>query len=138
MAIGGVLSDFRHGTHGALTTLTDFSAKTISVDIDRSREKVESTTFGNSNRSYEASFKDAKIKAVYKYDTTVYGQLAELWNNDETVDFQGSPTGTATGNVKISGDMFMESFKLGMDIGELLQIEVEWMATGTVTDATHS
>ena len=138
MAIGGVLSDWQHGTNGAASTLTDFSAKTISVEMEREAEQEEATVFQSTYRAYEASFKNCNISATYKYDTTVYGQLAAIFNNGTQVDFQASPTGTANGEVKITGDMIMTGFNLSVGIGELLEIEVDWLATGTVTDSTHS
>lgn len=138
MAIGGSSSDFRHGTNGALTTLTDFTAKTMSVEPSFEAENVESTTFGDSYREYEQSFKNGTIEVEYKYDTTVFGQLAAIFNGSDVVSFQISPTGTDSGAVKITGSMFVTEFNVPVEIGELIPISVTWQVTGAVTFATHA
>jgi hypothetical protein len=137
MAIGGSSSDWQHGTNGAVSTLTDFSAKTISVEASFEAEQVESTTFGDSYREYEQSFKNGTIEAEYKYDTTIFGQLSAIYNGGDTVDFQLSPTGTASGAVKITGEMFITELGMPVEIGELLQMSVSFQVTGAVVFSTH-
>lgn len=138
MAIGGSSSDWRHGTNGAVTTLTDFSAKTISVEASWEAEQVESTTFGDSYREYEPSFKNGTIEVEYYFDTTIFGQLSAIYNGADTIDFQLSPKGTANGEVKIAGSMFITELGLPVEIGELIAIPVTFQSSGAVTFTTHS
>lgn len=138
MAVGGALSDWRHGTNGAVSSNTDFTAKTMSVNPSFEAEQVESTTFGDTYREYEQSFKNATIEAQYKYDTTIFGQLAAIYNGGDTVTFQWSPDGTTTGKPKITGSMFMTSLGAPAGVGELLTMDVSWQVTGAVTFTTHS
>lgn len=134
--VGGINSNFQHGTHGALTTLTDFSAKTQEASFDSQAEQVDSTSFGSGYRSYTQSFKNASVKSKYIYDPTIFGQLGDLYNNGETVSFQLAPNGTATGQAKVTGSMFMKTMNTPVQIGNLLVLEVEWQVTGAVTFAT--
>lgn len=132
MAIGGSSSDWRHGTNGAVSSLTDFSAKTISVEASWEAEQVESTTFGDTYREYEQSFKNGTIEVEYKYDTTIFGQMSAIYNGGDTVSFALSPTGTVNGEVEITGSMFMTELGMPVEIGELLSMSVTWQVTGAV------
>lgn len=138
MAIGGSSSDWRTGTNGAVAVLTDFSAKTISVESSFEAEQVESTTFGDTYREYEQSFKNGTIEVEYKYDATIFGQMAAIYNGGDTVSFQLSPTGTASGAVKITGSAFITELGMPVEIGELLQMSVSYQVSGAVTFSTHS
>jgi hypothetical protein len=138
MAIGGVLSDWRHGTNGATSTLTDFTAKTFSASMSNEAETVDSTVFGDSSRDYEQSYKNANIDLTYKYDATIYGQLAAIYSNGDTVSFQLSPDGTTTGKPKITGSAFMTSFGVPVNVGDRLELSVAWQVSGAVTFGTHT
>jgi len=138
MPIGGSLSDWRHGTNGATTTLTNFTAKTRNVSTNFEAETVESTTFGDTSRDYEQSFKNATAEVTYKYDATLYGQLSAIYSAGDTVDFQLSPDGTTTGKPKITGAMFITSLGIPVSVGELLEMAVSFQISGAVTFATHS
>ena len=138
MAIGGQLSDWRHGTNGATTTLTDFTSKTRSVSFSIEGEEVDSTTFGDLFRNYEGSFLNATFETVYKHDTTVFGQLGAIMANRDSVDFQYSPDGTTTGKPKVTGAAIITSFSSPASVGELLEITVSWRVNGAATFGTHS
>lgn len=138
MAVGGALSDWRHGTNGAVSTNTDFTAKTMSVNPSFEAEQVESTTFGLTYRTYEQSFKNASIDATYKYDTTIFGQLAAIYNGGDTVTFQLAPDGTTTGKPKITGSMFITSLSPPVNVGDLITIDISWQVSGAVTFSTFA
>jgi hypothetical protein len=138
MALGGKNTDWRHGTNGAVAVLTDFTAKTISVSPSWEAEQVESTTFGDTYREFEQSFKSGTIEVEYKSDDTIFGQLAAIYNNGDSVSFQYSPDGTASGKPKVTGSMIMTSFSPPASIGEILTISVSWQISGATTFTTHS
>lgn len=137
MAVGGALSAWKHGTNGAVSTNTDFSAKTRSVNPSFDAEQVESTTFGDAYRDYEQSFKNASIEVAYKFDATIFAQIAAIYNAGDTVTFEYSPSGTSSGNVKITGSMFITKMSPPAEIGNLIEISVSWQVTGAVTFTTH-
>lgn len=138
MAVGGKDTSWEHGTHGATSSLTDFTTKTMSLTPSFDAEEADATVFGDGFRSYEATFENATIGATYKYDTTVFGQLADIYSNRDAVDFQIGPTGTASTNVKITGSMVMTKFDMGIGVGEVEKITVNWRVTGAVTFTTFS
>ena len=138
MAIGGQLSDWRHGTNGATTSLTDFTAKTRSISFSIEGEEVDATTFGNLYRDYEGSFLNATFEVTYKYDATIFGQLGAIMSNRDSVDFQYSPDGATTGKPKVTGAAIMTSFSSPASVGELLELTVSWRVNGAATPGTHS
>ena len=138
MALGGKNSNWRHGTNAAPTVLTDFTSKTMSVTLNAEAETVESTVFGDAYRDYEQSFKNATIDVQYKYDATIYGQLADLYNNGTIVDFQLSPDGTGSTKPKIEGDAFITSFGTPVEVGNLLVLDVSFQVSGALAFGTHS
>ena len=137
MAVGGATSAWKHGTNGAVSSNTDFTAKTRSVNASFDAEQVESTVFGDTYRDYEQSFKNATIESTYKYDATIFGQMAAIYNGGDTVTFELSPAGTSSGNVKITGSMFMTKLGQPVEVGNLLEMPCSWQVTGAVTFGTH-
>jgi hypothetical protein len=101
-------------------------------------EQVESTTFGSTYRTYEQSFKNATVEATYKYDTTIFGQMAAIYNGGDTVTFQLAPDGTTTGKPKITGTMFMTKLGAPLTVGDLISLPVSWQVSGAVTFATFA
>ena len=135
MALGGKNSAWKHKLTGNLT-LTDFTTKTMSVTLNASAEQVESTTFGDSYRNYEQSFKNATVEAEYKYDATLYGQLAAIYNNGDIVDFELYPDGDAAAKPKITGSAFITEFGTPVEIGNLLTLSVSFQVDGALTFGT--
>jgi hypothetical protein len=138
MSVGGKDSTWKHGTHGATSSNTDFTTKTMSLTPSFDAEEADATVFGDGFRSYEATFENATIGTVYKYDTTVFGQLADIYSNRDSVTFEIGPTGTTSTNVKITGSMVMTKFDTSLGVGEVIKITVNWRVTGAVTFTTFS
>ena len=138
MSVGGKSTSWGHGTHGALSSITDYTDKTMSVNPGFNAEEADATVFGDGFRSYEPTFENGTIEAVYKYDTTTFGQLASIYTNRDEVDFELGPNGTATGEVKISGAMVMTKFDTGLNVGDIIKINVSWRVTGAVTFGNYS
>jgi hypothetical protein len=136
--IGGFTSDWRHGTAGAPTVLTDFSAKTMSVTPDEENEEKEFSVFGTAARQYIPSYTNGTIEVEYIYDATIRAQLAAIKSGRTTVDFQLGPLGTATDDPKMSGSMIMTKMSNPVESGEIIIISVSWRITGTVTDGVFA
>lgn len=136
MAIGGKLTDWRHGLQATPTSLTDFTAKTKSLSYPMESEEVEQTVFGSGFREYESSFKSGTIEATYKYDATVWGQLTDIYSNQTEVDFSIAPDGLTSGKPKITGSMVLLSLSAPASVGEALDIETSWRMSGEFTFGT--
>jgi hypothetical protein len=138
MAVGGQNSDWRTGTNGATTSLTNFTSKTMSVSANFEAEEAESTVFGDSYRDFEQTFKNASIEVEYKYDATIFAQLAAIYNNGDSVDFQLSPDGTTSGKPKITGAAIITSFGTPVQIGDVLKLNVGYRCNGAITFSTYA
>jgi hypothetical protein len=136
MAIGGKDTTWKHGTNGAVAVNTNFTTKTMSIKPTFDAEEVDATVFGDGYRSYEQSFKNAEIQVVYKYDTTIFGQIAAIYNGSDVVTFELGPTGTTAGNVKITGSMVLKKFDPQIDVAELEKLSTTWRVSGAVTFTT--
>lgn len=136
--IGGKNTTWKHGTFGALTTLTNFTTKTRSVTPNYDRETVDGTTFGDTYKDHEMSFKNATYEVVYKYDETLYGQLTAIFSNDSEVSVEYSPNGTTSGYPKDTSSAFITKIGAPTQVGNLIEITVSWQVNGAVTFGTHS
>lgn len=144
MAIGGKLTNWRHGTQAAPTTLTDYTSSTKSIDFPLSSEEVEQTVFGSGFREYESSFKSGEISVTYKYTDAMWTVLKDIWSNQTTVDWRFSPDGSAAGKPKVeglaasgSGGGVLLELNMNPSVGEALDIETRWRATGQITFGTN-
>jgi hypothetical protein len=135
--IGGFTSDWRHGTAGAPTVLTDFSAKTMSVTMDEENEEKEFSVFGTSARQYLPSYTNGTIEVEYIYDATIRAQLAAIKSGRTTVDFELSPLGTAASDPVSSGSMILTSLGNPVESGEIIIMTANWRITGAVVDDVH-
>jgi hypothetical protein len=138
MAVGGQLSSWKHGTHGATSSLTDFSLKTMDVNLDRTSDQLDATCFQATYRAKEQGFKDGNLSINYHFDPTVYIQITDIFNNNDTVDFELGPDGTTTGKVKITGSFIILKVGTPVKVNEVLVIPVSGETTGAVTDALFS
>ncbi len=132
MSIGGKDSTFKHGTHGAISSNTDFTTKLMSLTPNFNAEEADATVFGDGSRSYESTFENAEIDASYKFDTTVWGQLAAIYTGRDAVTFEIGPTGTTATNARITGTMVMTSFGAPLAVGDIIKVPVKWRVTGAV------
>jgi hypothetical protein len=138
MSVGGFNTVWKHGTHGAISSNTDFTAKTMSLGPDFDSEEADATVFGTGDRSYEPTFESGVIPATYHYDATVLGQLAAIRSGRDTVTFEIGPDGTTAGYAKITGSMIMTKLSLtGLEPGQVIKISVSWRVSGSPTFTTY-
>lgn len=137
MSVGGATSAWKHGTNGAISTNTDFTSYTLSVNPSFDAEEVDATTFGDTYRDFEQSYKNATIDVEMKYDATRFGQMAAIYNGGDVVTWELSPAGTAATNVKITGSMVMTKFNPSVTVGDLIKMTMTFRVSGAVTFTTH-
>jgi hypothetical protein len=142
MSVAG-LGSWKHGTSGTPSVLTDFSvdgaAKIMSLNIDLDSQEVDMTTWKNGGyQSFEQTFKNGTISAVYKFDPTVYAQLGALYSSGVFVDWENGPVGDDVGDPRISGSMFLKKLGSPQNSGEGLKINVDFRIDGPVTFDTFA
>jgi hypothetical protein len=138
MSIGGALTVWKHASNGAPSTNVDYSSSTRSVSPSFDLETVDSTTFGDSYKDFESSFKNATIEAVYKYSTAMWTVITDLYNGGATITFEYGPDGTTTGKPKVTGSMFITKFSPPTTVGALIEMTASFQVTGAVVWSTYS
>lgn len=144
MAIGGKLTSWKHGSQAAPTTLVDYSSSVKSIDFPLTKEEVENTVFGSGFREYEPSFKSGEITVTYKYTDAMWAVLIAIWNSETVINWQYSPDGTTAAKPKLeglaasgNGGAVLLEMTTNPSVGEALEIETRWRATGQITPGTH-
>lgn len=140
MAVGGAVggSNWQHGTHGATSSLTDFTDHMISVDFPSQAERLPADTWNVGFHKYENGFKNLDITAVYEYTDTVAGQLWDIHLNDDVVNFQLGPNGITTGKLKFTGTAQLYDLSEPINVNQRMQITAKFSMSGTVTKGTFS
>ena len=135
--IDGYTSDWRHGTAGAATTLTDFSAKTQNVTIEQEMEEKEYNVFQTSGTQYLPGNESGTIEVEYIYDATLNAQLSAIKASRLPVNFQLSPLGTGSSAPRDRGEMIMTNLSKPVESGEILVITATYRITGEVDDTPN-
>lgn len=117
-------------------TLRDISAYLEEVSFPRSIETAETTTFGNSAKTYITGLTDATISVSGLFDATADGYLAGVVGNAATLSFEYGPAGSAGGAIKYSGECIMTSYEVSAPVGDKVSASAEFQVTGTVTRGT--
>ena len=133
---------FKHGKSAAFKvdnsggTLTDISVYLNEVTHPRSIETGETTSFGNSAKTYVVGLTDSTISIKGTWDATVDAHLAGVLGQDASLTYEYGPTGTATGAVKYTGECYMTSFETTSPVADVVTFSAEFQVTGTVTRTT--
>lgn len=138
MPIGGKDTTWKHGTHGAVSSNSDFTTVTMSLSPSFNAEEADATVFGDGFRSYEATFKNGTIDVIYKYSTATFSSLSAIYDGEDEITWEIGPTGTTATNVKITGSAVMTKFDLPLTVGTVEKINVTFRVTGAVTFAAFS
>jgi hypothetical protein len=138
MAIAGSATVWQHSSHGATSTLVDYSAKTQELSLSFDGEEVDATCFNAAAfRAYEQSFKNGELEVTYKWDAAINTVITDLWKNGTSVTFSLSPIGTTGGNPRVTGSFICRAISLPFSVGELQTIEATFRITGTPVFDTH-
>lgn len=136
--LGGYAGTWKHGTHGALTTLTNLTSYVYSVDNPFETDMLDTTKFGATARSFTPGLSQSTVTVVYEYHVTLIGYLNDIYSNKEGVSFENSPVGTATGKPKVTGTVYIQNISSPVEVGTDLRVTVTYQVSGSVTFASHS
>jgi len=134
---------FRHGKNSQFTiadaasTVRDISNTLKSVDMPRSIETLETTSFGSTSKSYVIGFSDSTISVSGSFDATVDSYLAGLVGFDTASAFVYGPEGTTAGNTKYTGSCFLTSYDVKGGVGAIVEYTAQFQVTGAVTRTTY-
>jgi hypothetical protein len=134
---------FVHGKDSAFKldnssgTLTDISTYVNSVDFPETADVAETTTLGDSSKSYIVGLKDATISIAGLWDSTVDGILGAVVGQSATLSFEYSPEGTASSKIKYTGECILTSYSQSSPVGDVVGFSADLQVSGDVTRGTH-
>jgi hypothetical protein len=119
---------------------TDFSDSLAAVTLDISREQLETTSFGNTARSYIAGLEDASVTLSFHQDFAS-GSVDEFVNSNlgGTVAVVIKPTSASVSstNPSYSFDaLVVQSTPFSSNVGDLATQDLTWPVSGGVTRGT--
>ena len=123
-------------------TLTDVSRATTSVTLDRSRATTDVTTFQPPGQSteYIGGLRDGSMSANGYIDgsTNIDQILSDIdSSSDGLADFEHGPEGSASGNVKYTGQAILTSYSTPANVDGALEWSAEFQITGQITRSTY-
>lgn len=118
---------------------TDISAYVDTVGgVDNATDMLETTTFGASSKTYIGGLRNgSKITISGKYDSAAHTVIAALLGSASSSAWVYGPAGTTVGNVKFSGNCFVESYEVGAQVANVLTFTASLQVTGAVTVGTY-
>jgi hypothetical protein len=125
------------GTQGAPSVVTDRSNNFKTLDFDEAVDMAESTAFQDTDKTFEVGFKDNKFSGGGNWTAALDGHLGALLGFATPVAFELGPQGSATGNVKYTGNCYCTSFKKSGAQNALVSFTADFQISGAVTRATY-
>lgn len=114
-------------------TLRDISNVLNTVSLSREVDTAETSALGDSAKTYIAGLSDATISIEGMADVTTSGYLEGILGTSKAFEYY--PAGTASGQVKYSGNAILTSFESSAEIGGAVTVSGEFQVTGAVTRA---
>ena len=119
---------------------TDFSDSLAAVTLDISREQLETTSFGNTARSYIAGLEGASVTLSFHQDFAA-GSVDSYVNSNlgGTVAVVIKPTSASVSstNPSYSFDaLVVQSTPFSSNVGDLATQDLTWPVSGGVTRGT--
>jgi hypothetical protein len=126
------------GTSGVPATPTDRSNQFKSIDFEENAELLDSTAFGDTDKTYEVGFKDNKFSGSGNWTAALDAHFGAILGHDTAMAFELGPEGSATGSVKYTGNCRLVSFKKNGSVSALNTFTAEFQITGPVTRGTYA
>lgn len=125
----------------ASNSLQNLTGYITSVELPEELELVETTTLGNTSKTYVIGFADSKISYQGYWDPTIDGILTGLKEGFRagtltSASFVYGMAGSTAGYVKYLGEYVMTSYKKSNEIKGVTEFMVEGQITGNVTVTT--
>lgn len=128
---------FRQGRFTEITISgISLSAFCDSVDIGRSVELMETTTFTKTSKTFLPGLQDAKVDIKGKYDPTTGTGPAAVFSNlmgaSNTIFVQIYPGGSATGQTVRNMDAYVTDYKESSAVGGIVGFEASLQVNGPI------
>lgn len=139
MATSAKLTNFQIGN--STNVLTDISSHTDTADLDQKLAALDATVFGNNAKAFVPGLSDGSVSIGGTWDSTVDAtiqgaQQALISGSQTSISWQYAPQGTATGNVKYSGNCIITDYKSSGSVAAIVKWTATLQVTGPITRGT--
>lgn len=114
---------------------TDISGYCDSKSLDRARDTLDVTAFGDADYAYIAGLKSASIPMSGAWDPTLDGVIHGA-DDGATVAFVFGPEGNDSGDVQYSGNCFFENYSISNSVSGRTEWSATFKTTGAITRGT--
>lgn len=134
---------FKHGKSAVFKvdnaggTLTDISVYLNEITHPRSIETGETTSFGNSAKTYLVGLTDSTVSIKGTWDSVVDTHLAAVIGQEASLTYEYGPTGSTVGSIKYTGECYLTSFETTSPVADVVTFSAEFQVTGTVTRSAY-
>lgn len=118
-------------------SLTDITAYVTNVEgLPGENDLGETTTQGKEAKTYISGLHDATITVALMWDATMDGLIGSVAQQKVARGIQYGPVGTTAGNVKVTCETLIKSYKVGSPVGDVVTATLVLQKTGDVTIGT--
>lgn len=118
------------------TVLADVSGYLTSVEVSIDGNTIDTTTLGDTWHDFIRGQNDATVKIEGIYDPYMGTLLYKMGTATASSSFVYSPQGTASGKLRLSGELFLTSFSEPSSLDEAVTFTADFQNTGALTTAT--
>lgn len=139
MAVHGKKTRFWLAAVADLEAPVDISTKLNEVGFPRSKDEVETTTFGTEEKTFIPGYKDKTINLSGRFDPDIDAQMDALYNQDDEIAFFHYPAGRdVSGNPtpampEYSGNVVLLGYDTSSTVGDVTGFTATLRITGGVT-----
>ena len=106
-----------------------------SFTLETSADTIEDSSMGSTSRTYKAGLDSSTVSIDCYWDQADAQQL--VLDSRASVDFEISPSGTATGSKKYSGTGIVTSKSINASFDGMVEASFSIQVSGAVTEAAH-
>jgi predicted secreted protein len=142
---------FRHGKSArfeldnAAGTLVELSDVIEDISFSQSLETAETTTMGNSAKTYITGLSDATISVSGKFDATIDAQINAIQAglSDGTIEssswtYRANSGAIASTNPEYQGEALITSYEVSASVGDVVTFSLELQVTGAIVRDTDA
>lgn len=122
------------GSEGTVHVGTDAIAQIRSYTVDETADVIESTTLGNTSKTFEASTTSFSGSIDVFWDETDTAQIALSVGSSVTIKFY--PEGASTGDKYYSGTAIVTGVSITANNDSLVEASISIQGSGALTLAT--
>lgn len=134
---------FKLDNGNSTPTLTDISAYISDISFPRQLDTPETTTFGNSAKTYLTGLADSSISISGMYDATLDANLQTAITNLQAgtisilnFQYQTNSGAVSSTNPKWTGTCIIKSYEIKSAVADVVSFSLELQVSGAITRAT--